>query len=546
LELSNNMISKNTHLHKSLLFALIFTLAISASVFSTTRYAHAQASATGISVPTDTGFDFQSIMNFTKNFTLDRLATTIAKQVLHQMTASVINWINSGFKGSPSFLTDPEGFLLNVADQTTGAFIDSNGLLSKLCGPFSLDVRLSLAMQSSFDNSRYACTLNTIIGNAKNASFNASLDVNASHYTTEGFMNGDFSQGGWPAFITMTTQPQNNFMGAILQANSDLAQQIANKQTALKYDLQLGSGFMSWSSCKTLDTMSADDPNANYASAVYSGDTSVKQKDNKNGTVSFEKCEVQTPGSVISGKLMKNVNSPEMQLELANDINAIVNALMTQMVSQLLGNGLHSLSAGGSGGSSSYTSQVMNEAVARDLAATNQAIGSQIADVTAAISEITTHKSRYDLAATAITDSEVRLKNAQTCYTTAKSNLAMLSNAGTIDAALREVDSNLAKTAALKITIIANQGLATDQLTKLSNAQSTINSNQRVTGADAQNMIRAQVDIATVLAGAKSNIIPRISNSANDLTEAQTLDTAAIAAESKCNALTQNGLYSNL
>ncbi len=542
------MISKNTHLHKLVSFAFIFTLAISASVFSTTRYAHAQASATGISVPTDTGFDFQSIMNFKKSFTLDKAASTIAKVVLHQMTASVVNWINSGFKGSPAFLTNPEGFFLDVADQTTGAFISQNGALSKLCGPFSLDIRLSLAMQSNFNNNRYACTLSTIINNAKNASFNASVDVNVSHSTTEGFMGGDFSQGGWPAFITMTTQPQNNFMGALLQAKSDLAQQIEKKQNAIRVDVQLGSGFMSWQDCKDIPGGTID-PNDEYqlneAEAATYGDSTVSTKDNKDGTRTYQSCETSTPGSVISGKLMKNVTSPEVQLELANDINAIVGALMNQMVSQVLSNGLHSFSAGGggggSGGSAAYTRQLMEEA-----AVTRQLIEDQNVDASKVIADLSTLKSQYDLAATAIVDSEIRFNNAKTCYTSARSNIAMLSNAGAIDLALKDIDTNLDKATSLKTAILANQSLTTTQLGKLKTAQTTMTTNPTVTAANAQTMIQAQTDLAKMMVDTRVNVITRAENASTDLGSAQTLDTAAIAAESKCNALTQNGLYSNL
>src|SRR4051812_41899594 len=88
-----------------------------------------------------------------KAFSLDRLASCAAKELLHQMTVATINWINSGFNGSPAFLTNPEGFFLDAADQFTGSFLSDNGPLQNLCSPWSVDIRLALAFgQSSSGN----------------------------------------------------------------------------------------------------------------------------------------------------------------------------------------------------------------------------------------------------------------------------------------------------------------------------------------------------------------------------------------------------------
>ena len=142
-----------------------------------------------------------------KNFVLDRLAVAVANAILNQLTASVINWINTGFKGSPSFMTNPEGFFLDAADQVTGQFIAETGILSQLCSPFSINIRANLAIASAqATRNNYTCTLKTVVANAKNIPNNTTINGQ----NIQGFMNGDFSQGGWVSFNTMMMDPQND------------------------------------------------------------------------------------------------------------------------------------------------------------------------------------------------------------------------------------------------------------------------------------------------------------------------------------------------
>ena len=176
-----------------------------------------------------------------KEYVLDGLAWALAKALVQSMVASTVNWINSGFQGSPSFLTNPEGYFANVGDQVTGNFISNTGILSGLCSPFSADLRLALALgQVNGNNGHYTCTLSSVINNVKNSTVNG--------MSIGGFMNGDFSQGGWPAFISLS-EPQNNESGAYLQAHSDLLQQIGSKQSSVNQQLTQGSGFLSFQSC---------------------------------------------------------------------------------------------------------------------------------------------------------------------------------------------------------------------------------------------------------------------------------------------------------
>ena len=377
----------------------------------------AEASPTAIQRTVDT------IMMKLKNFVLDKVATAVAKQILHQMTVSVINWINSGFDGSPAFITNPKGFFLDVGDQLTGAFLADGGPLTALCSPFSLDVKLSLALQTSgFIDKRYTCTLGTIINNGKNAVQNA---------TANGFLSGDFHQGGWPAFIAVNTQPQNNAVGAYLRAENDLYTKITGKQDLIKADLSMGRGFASWKKCTDVSDTVANggyiegtsyndmgklyefkSQRLNIGTTRYGESVDVESKLSKDGkTLTYQKCETQTPGSVIADTLQKQLNVPAEELELANDINAVINALVTQLISQMLNGGLKALS-GSSQGQTSFTSQIIE----KNEAPNNQIRDSLQSSIKQTINTIKAYYDKYVQAEGMVIFSQKQLEASKACF----------------------------------------------------------------------------------------------------------------------------------
>ncbi len=378
-----------------------------------------------------------------KDFVLDKAATLLAKQILHQLTISVVNWINTGFEGSPSFLNNPGAFFLDAADQVTGAFLATNGPLSALCSPFAIDIRLSLALsQTSLSTQRYKCTVGRIIEAQKNGPdiiVNGKV-VQSSNSSMNGFLKGDFNQGGWPAFIALTTEPQNNPYGAFLSAEGELSARINARQNVIRADLQLGQGFMSWQSCKDIpgSTFNPEEP-AEVAEADeisgYGKSPSVRTKINKDGTQTYQTCETQTPGSAIAGTLQTSLNVPTVELELANDINAVVNALMTQMISTMMKKGLGSLSTGSSGGGPSYTQQVIEDIDSTE--ALQSSIGKFKSAVNTAIEQIPKRNNQYKQGIDLMTATKTRFQAIRTCLQGRTSN-------NIADRGITEIDNLLA------------------------------------------------------------------------------------------------------
>ena len=256
--------------------------------------------------------------------TWNGIAWQLAQTALHSLTGNVVNWINSGFKGgNPSFLTNPEGYFTGLADQTAVNFLGSNGPLNN-GSPFSNNIVSSLALNQAYgSNGSYNYDLNSVINSVPGVPTGSSA---------QGFTNGDFSQGGWSAFMSLI-QSNNNQSGQYLQAQSDLTQNISKKQNLLDQQLQQGGGFLSWQSCSDVTDESGDTSN--------------------------QTCTTETPGSVISSALNKQLGAPTDKLNMTHDINEVINALFDNLMSSTLNGGLLSASQP-KNGSASILSQLVN------------------------------------------------------------------------------------------------------------------------------------------------------------------------------------------
>lgn len=270
----------------------------------------------------------------------DALAFGFMNYAIQRMAASTVNWINRGFKGGPSFVTNPEGFLKDVADQTVGAFIEKDPNLNFLCAPIQSRIRVAL-INSYNPNMRnlWQCTLTDAVGNM------------------EDFLD-DFDRGGWDKFFEISQKPQNTPIGAYIMAENEMLRQIASKVGVKKQDFDWGKGFMSFKSC------------AKYAGVPESARTVTVPVKNPDGTFG-NKTEIlpdtcaqektETPGTVIESRLNQALGAGQGRLEVADEVNELIGALLTQLANKALG-GLLSLTKRGSDGSNPYLSQFQSDA----------------------------------------------------------------------------------------------------------------------------------------------------------------------------------------
>ncbi len=304
-----------------------------------------------------------------KTFIGDALANAIAKQMIRQLTAQTVKWINTGFKGNPAYVTNPEQFFLNVADNAASRILSTNGPLNQLCSPFRANVRLALVKNYlNNDDQNFSCTLGLV-------------EKNLTNFTK------NFSDGGWESWFSMTQNQQNNPYGAYLRGADQISLQASVGIDKYQKQLDQGHGFLSYKKCTNWASGSVatkqevestkvcplgTSENENHQCENFSGNVvdrvSDRTANNDPGGESAgdigtdgkvcNRSEIVTPGSVIASQLNNVVKSPVAQLELTNSINQVVSALMIQLVQQVvggIGNGLRGLSKSNSTSGSSRT-----------------------------------------------------------------------------------------------------------------------------------------------------------------------------------------------
>lgn len=228
------------------------------------------------------GISVQTGGNYAKECWLDSLGKALAKAVINELTTSVINWINNGFEGGPTFVTDPAGFFADIADQEFGRFIDGSAL-GFLCDPFRFQIQLGFLAQRNRYRTPSRCTITGIINNFEN------------------FTNGDFDEGGWTGWVSMTTVPVNSAHGSRFISEELLTARVSARQNNANITLGWGNGFKS-----------------------------ILGRDGK----------ITTPGSLIDDQLKQTGSSFWRDLELGREFDDIIIALVNAGLTQIMNNGV--------------------------------------------------------------------------------------------------------------------------------------------------------------------------------------------------------------
>jgi hypothetical protein len=177
-----------------------------------------------------------SVSQLTITQILNGIAWTVAKVAIASIQRSTVNWINSGFKGSPAFVTDLNRNLQNVSDAVTESFLSQ--LNDTVVGATGFNIH------SPFQNQLVAQLRNEYYKQSSNYGLNPFTLAQSSQNPTA-FLNGDFSQGGFNAYSSATLNPANNPFGAYRQAQSALFSQIDQATAARKAEYTAGNGFLS-------------------------------------------------------------------------------------------------------------------------------------------------------------------------------------------------------------------------------------------------------------------------------------------------------------
>lgn len=250
----------------------------------------------------------------------DSVAYCIVNTIIDYIVNSTIAWANSGFKGNPAFIRNPEQFFKQLADREASAFIqelayDTTGL--NVCKPFRVVIATGLAGSYSKMNGNYqnSCSLTQMQQNM----------MQSGKYTIT-------TPTDWIAL----TKPQNNAYYSYISAGEELNKRIAIKNNTATLDLTLNRGFLSKKKCKD--------------------DSKPESKTNP--------CDTTTPGSVIADSLSQTLNIPKERLVSAQKFDQMVDAIVNNLIKIALSKALEGVTgqAPSAAVASDYYSTVANNA----------------------------------------------------------------------------------------------------------------------------------------------------------------------------------------
>jgi len=273
-----------------------------------------------------------------KDMLLQILIQQVKTQIIQRMVAQIVNWIQGG--GKPQFVSDWKGFLEDSKQNVIGGVIQQ--VAPGLCSPFRgfVSGALKPIPQQRLLEPPVTCTLDQVVSNIK------------------GFAK-DFSQGGWAGYFAVL-QPKNNPWGAVL-LTQQLALRAASKEEESKTNEGIsGGGFLSTKTCVSPQTVpvrgtSQADSNCDPSQQSCAGTAGPTESELKSipdyvpgsarcsggACTSYQICapngwQVTTPGNTVANVTNQAITSPIPNIIGAEDIGAIISALIDSALNKLL------------------------------------------------------------------------------------------------------------------------------------------------------------------------------------------------------------------
>jgi len=282
---------------------------------------------------------------FIKEYTLDGIATGLAKAALRSVIVSTLNWVASGFEGSPAFVRDLNTNLRQVGDAA----------VSQLAGQI-LQRAVDTPFRSAFATGVFAGYYLATSADRIQARLENTLQRFSQNPSR--FLYGDFSQGGWSAWYQTNTTCGNNQYCFQIAVHDEIISRVEAEVDQRLRELEWGNGFLSWrGDC----TISGTVDESGATTTVGKSADGVTLND---GEVCLQN-EINTPGSVIHDQIESAVGSDIAQLVSADELNEAIAGLLNSLLQKAIGSGgLAGGSSGGGGGSGGGVTTAPNVAAA--------------------------------------------------------------------------------------------------------------------------------------------------------------------------------------
>jgi hypothetical protein len=204
----------------------------------------------------------------------DQVGWCLVNSIIETISKATVQWINSGFQGNPAFIEDPGQFFGDVADIQAVSFLNEvTG--GALCTPIRDWLRIDLAQNY---NNRF-----NPYGQQQ-----CSFENNALTQFTSG---ETFSWNDW---LNYSQNSDSNRFGASTYGQIALNNRITSALGMQQQQLQWNAGFLS-------------------------------KKDPETG-------KVTSPGSVIQEQLNERLFSGQRRLEISDEFDEVVSALVNQLI----------------------------------------------------------------------------------------------------------------------------------------------------------------------------------------------------------------------
>lgn len=304
----------------------------------------------------------------TKEYVLDPLAWVVSRTIIQSISRSTVNWINSGFEGSPAYETDLRRSLGRVADTVANDFFDAleDNTGVDLNSPFQEQVTDFLR------TSYYRST-------GSNGFFNREgYTLHRIAERDQAFLDGQFSEGGWDAWFEVVTKQGNNPIGALFQAQDELLARVESARVTRLNELSWGRGFLSW-----------------RGDCIAEAGESAEEQALADEEGCLER-EVVTPGAVIEDQLTRTLGSNLEQLGLADEFNEVIAALMNQLIGEVLGGtGLSGVSRSSSGGGGSFINRATDPRTNAGTSTTSSLNNNFMSTIGAQIERVSTFRTEW-------------------------------------------------------------------------------------------------------------------------------------------------------
>jgi hypothetical protein len=259
-------------------------------------------------------------------------------QLIHRLVQETIRWVQGG--GKPQFVTDWKRFFGESGSRAVGEI--TRNVLPFMCQPYQPLLRVVFENVYPSPDKYARCTLGDI-------------ERNLTQFYDS------FKNGSWIAYGSVL-RPENDFYGQILILNDLLIEKAAQEKEAQKSDVESSKGFLSQKVCVKKKITSV--PKQIGLTMPALPDTQIRcgPIDEPGLSVTAEACAIitceqyenKTPGALIGDITSEAIgNSPISRIVNAQDVAALVSALINSGLMKLMksAQGLlsSSLTGGGSG-----------------------------------------------------------------------------------------------------------------------------------------------------------------------------------------------------